>query len=55
MVIVSWRIAQKRTALENTLIPETTSTHLERLRKVGFSVVSVWFQCFNFVSILALK
>jgi len=48
-------IAQKRTALENTLIPETLETHLERLREVGFSQALCWFQCFNFVSILAVK
>ena len=48
-------IAQKRTALEKTLIPETIETHLERLRRVGFSTVTCWFQCFNFVSILAVK
>ena len=48
-------IAQKRTALENTLITETMETHQARLREVGFSNVSLWFQCFNFVSILAVK
>ena len=48
-------IAQKRTALEKTLIPETLETHLERLEKIGFSVATCWFQCFNFVSILAIK
>ena len=29
-------ISQKRTALENVLIPESTPTHLQRLRDVGF-------------------
>lgn len=48
-------IAQKRTALENTLIPETLECHLERLKTVGFETATCWFQCFNFVSILALK
>lgn len=48
-------IAQKRTALENTLITETIETHVERLRSVGFNNVSLWFQCFNFVSILCVK
>ena len=48
-------IAQKRTALENTLIPETLDTHLQRLERVGFGTASCWFQCFNFVSILAIK
>ena len=48
-------IAQKRTALENTLIPETIDQHHDRLTDVGFSTVVTWFQCFNFISILAIK
>jgi tRNA (cmo5U34)-methyltransferase len=48
-------IAQKRTALENTLLPEYLQTHLDRLTAVGFSTATCWFQCFNFVSILAVK
>ena len=48
-------IAQKRTSLENTLIPESIDTHCQRLRDVGFASAFPWFQCFNFVSMLALK
>ena len=48
-------ISQKRTALENQLIPETLANHVARLRKVGYQTVAPWFQCFNFVSILAVK
>ena len=48
-------IAQKRTAIENFLVPETLEAHCERLRQVGFEQVVPWFQCFNFVSILAVK
>ncbi|MGD8568825.1 MAG: carboxy-S-adenosyl-L-methionine synthase CmoA [Gammaproteobacteria bacterium] len=48
-------ISQKRAALENVLIPDTLNTHLERLRQAGFQQVYVWFQCFNFVSIVAVK
>lgn len=48
-------IAQKRSALENTLVTETIETHTRRLQDVGFSSVSMWFQCFNFVSILAIR
>lgn len=48
-------IAQKRTALEDTLIAETIETHLQRLDEVGFSQALLWFQCFQFVSILAIK
>ncbi|MBT2969334.1 MAG: carboxy-S-adenosyl-L-methionine synthase CmoA [Candidatus Thiodiazotropha sp. (ex Ctena orbiculata)] len=48
-------ISQKRSALEDVLIPETLRCHIERLKAVGFSRVEVWFQCFNFVSLLAIK
>ncbi len=48
-------ISQKRQAIENVLIPETVAQHSQRLHKAGFRAVQVWFQCFNFVSILALK
>ena len=48
-------ISQKRTALENVLIPETLDTHRQRLASVGFSSVDVWFQCFNFASMVAFK
>jgi len=48
-------IAQKRTALEETLIPESLETHLRRLRGAGFGTVAPWFQCFNFASLLAIK
>jgi tRNA (cmo5U34)-methyltransferase len=29
--------------------------HLSRLQNAGFTTVIPWFQCFNFVSILAVK
>jgi tRNA (cmo5U34)-methyltransferase len=48
-------IAQKRSALENRLIPETLAAHCDRLSQVGFQQIVPWFQCFNFVSILAVK
>lgn len=48
-------ISQKRTALENVLLAETFSTHQERLYKVGFSSAEVWFQYFNFASLIVLK
>lgn len=48
-------ISQKRTALENVLVPETLPVHQQRLEQAGFSSVQVWFQCFNFVSLLAIK
>jgi tRNA (cmo5U34)-methyltransferase len=48
-------IAQKRSAIENVLIPETENAHIERLKQAGFSRVVRWYQCFNFVSYLAIK
>lgn len=48
-------ISQKRSALENVLVPETLDAHRARLRRVGFSSVDVWFQCFNFASLIAIK
>lgn len=48
-------ISQKRTALEKVLLPETIKAHQQRLREVGFSNVDVWFQCFNFTSLVAIK
>lgn len=48
-------IAQKRAAIENYLIPETLATHRQRLRDAGFHSVDVWFQCFNFASLIAIK
>jgi tRNA (cmo5U34)-methyltransferase len=48
-------ISQKRTALENVLVPETIATHTQRLRRAGFGSVDVWFQCFNFASLVAIR
>ena len=48
-------IAQKRTALENVLRPETLNQHKQRISRAGFSSCDVWFQCFNFASLIALK
>ena len=48
-------IAQKREAIENVLIPEPLENHKQRLLASGFSSVNLWFQCFNFASIIAIK
>lgn len=48
-------VSQKRTALENVLIPETFTVHRQRLMAAGFGSVEVWFQYFNFASMIALK
>ncbi len=48
-------ISQKRTALENVLIPETLEQHKSRMTQSGFRAVEAWFQCFNFASMIAFK
>jgi tRNA (cmo5U34)-methyltransferase len=48
-------ISQKRSALENVLIPETLERHMHRLREAGFQRISPWFRYINFVSLLAWK
>lgn len=48
-------IAGKRDSLDNVLVPETLDAHRQRLRAAGFRSCDVWFQCFNFASLIALK
>ena len=48
-------ISQKRMALEKVLVPETPEKHRIRLAEAGFRNSTVWFQCFNFISIIAWK
>lgn len=48
-------VSQKRAALENVLIPETIKEHRDRIIRAGFKSADVWFQCFNFMSMLAIK
>lgn len=48
-------ISQKRTALEKVMLPETVSVHRERILTAGFRSCEVWFQCFNFISLVAIK
>ncbi len=48
-------VARKRQALENVLLPETLGDHRRRIANAGFSSCDVWFQCFNFASLIALK
>jgi len=48
-------ISQKRTALENVLIPDRESIHYQRLNEAGFSEMYQYFRAFNFVSYLAIK
>ncbi len=46
-------ISQKRSALENVMIVDTETTHIERLHAAGFTKVIVWYRCLNWISILA--
>lgn len=46
-------ISQKRSALENVLTPETLERHHQRLDEAGFAHTELWFQCFNFASLIA--
>jgi len=48
-------VARKRSALETILLPETLNRHRQRIASAGFSSCDVWFQCFNFASLIALK
>ncbi len=48
-------IAQKRNAIEDVLIPETLAAHEQRLRSAGYRDIQLWFRCFNFVSLVAIR
>lgn len=48
-------ISQKRAAIEDVLITETIEQHTTRIAAAGFAHCETWLQCFNFVSMLAVK
>jgi len=48
-------ISQKRSMLENVMRTDSVETHKARLRQAGFAHSELWFQCFNFGSLIALK
>ncbi|ANO33172.1 carboxy-S-adenosyl-L-methionine synthase CmoA [Vibrio breoganii] len=48
-------ISQKRSAIENVMLPDKIETHKQRFADIGFSSSEVWFQCFNFGSMFAIK
>jgi len=48
-------ISQKRSALEKVMIPETLKVHQARLNQAGFAFGDIYFQAFNFASLVALK
>lgn len=47
-------IAQKRQAIEKVMLPDSLEEHQQRLEEAGFSRTILWFQCINFVSLIAL-
>jgi tRNA (cmo5U34)-methyltransferase len=48
-------VSQKRSALEKVLLPDTLDTHESRLKQAGFQHTHLWYQCFNFMSLIAIK
>ncbi|RDV27335.1 carboxy-S-adenosyl-L-methionine synthase CmoA [Alteromonas aestuariivivens] len=48
-------VSQKRAALENVMLTDTFSVHENRLKDAGFQDVVMWFKCFNFTSLIAIK
>ncbi|QLB21374.1 tRNA (uridine-5-oxyacetic acid methyl ester)(34) synthase TrmP [Vespertiliibacter pulmonis] len=48
-------VSQKRTSLENVMLIDSISAHKARLKEIGFHNVELWFQCFNFGSMIAIK
>lgn len=48
-------ISQKRAAIEHVMKIDTLSIHQQRFEQAGFSHHAVWFQCFNFAAMLAVK
>lgn len=48
-------IAQKRSAIEKVMLPDSLETHRDRLSRAGFSHSHSWFQSLNFCSIMAHK
>jgi tRNA (cmo5U34)-methyltransferase len=48
-------ISQKRSALEDVMLTDSFETHHNRLTQAGFSDIILWFKCFNFASLVAIK
>ena len=48
-------ISQKRSSLDNVLISDTVQQHVQRLQQAGFKHNELWYQCFNFGSIISIK
>lgn len=48
-------ISQKRSSLDNVLISDTVEEHYTRLQQAGFKHNNLYYQCFNFGSIISIK
>lgn len=48
-------ISQKRSMLEHVILTDSVECHKARLQQAGFAHSELWFQCFNFGSLIALK
>ncbi|MEI6858898.1 MAG: carboxy-S-adenosyl-L-methionine synthase CmoA [Shewanella sp.] len=48
-------ISQKRSSLENVLVSDSVDEHYQRLQAAGFIHNNLWYQCFNFGSIISIK
>jgi tRNA (cmo5U34)-methyltransferase len=48
-------VSQKRSALEKVLLPDNLQAHQARLAEAGFAHTHLWYQCFNFMSLIAIK
>ncbi|VAW85716.1 tRNA (cmo5U34)-methyltransferase [hydrothermal vent metagenome] len=48
-------ISQKRSALDNVLVPDTLAEHQARLGKAGFKQIYIYYQNLNFMSLIAIK
>lgn len=48
-------ISQKRTALENVMRTDSFAVHESRFKQAGFRDAVLWFKCYNFASMVAIK
>ncbi|GEA06895.1 carboxy-S-adenosyl-L-methionine synthase [Alteromonas sp. KUL42] len=48
-------VSQKRAALEKVMLTDTFGEHETRLKNAGFSDVVMWYKCYNFTSMVAIK
>ena len=55
LVFQQFHLIPYLTALENVMRTDSIEIHKTRLKSIGFSHVELWFQCFNFGSMIAMK